>query len=318
MTAELAFIADALVRATPLILTGLAVAIAFRGGVLNIGADGQFLAGAVAAAIVGVTMTPHTKLVALPLALALGACGGGVWALIAAYLRTRFRVLEVISTIMLNFVAAYGVSYLVRGPLQESTHIYPQTEMIAPAAQLPRLMPGTRLHGGIILAILLAIAAWWIIRFTAAGFRLRATGANPFAAQSAGQIDTTRVTTMAFLASGMLAGLAGAIEVCGVTFALYENLSPGYGYTGIAVALLANLNPLWVIPTGLLFGALEGFASALQRNANVPSTVATVIEALLILAVLATSYVRTRRRNRRSGTSTDDTSAVPAPVGSTP
>jgi simple sugar transport system permease protein len=120
---------------------------------------------------------------------------------------------------------------------------------------------------------------------------------------------------MAFLASGMLAGLAGAIEVCGVTFALYENLSPGYGYTGIAVALLANLNPLWVIPTGLLFGALEGFASALQRNANIPSTVATVIEALLILAVLATSYVRTRRRNRRSGTSTDDTGAVPISVG---
>lgn len=305
MTADLALLADVLVRATPLILTGLAVAVAFRGGVLNIGADGQLLAGATAAAFVGVKIAPFVGIGALPLALLLGTLAGGLWALIAAYLRTRFHVLEVISTIMLNFVAAYAVSYLVRGPLQEPTHIYPQTDSISAAAQLPRLLPGTRLHWGILIALLIAVTTWIIFRYTAAGFRLRATGANPNAAASAGRIATTRVTTWAFINSGMIAGLAGAIEVCGVTFALYENLSPGYGYTGIAVALLADLNPLGVVVTGILFGALESGASALQRDANIPSTVATVLEATVILLVMAMSYVRLVRRNQ--GTSYEET-----------
>jgi simple sugar transport system permease protein len=298
MTADLALLADVLVRATPLILTGLAVAVAFRGGVLNIGADGQLLAGATAAAFVGVKIASFVGIGALPLALVLGTLAGGLWALIAAYLRTRFHVLEVISTIMLNFIAAYAVSYLVRGPLQEPTHIYPQTDSISTAAQLPRLLPGTRLHWGILIALLIAVTTWIIFRYTAAGFRLRATGANPYAAASAGRIATTRVTTWAFINSGMIAGLAGAIEVCGVTFALYENLSPGYGYTGIAVALLADLNPLGVVVTGILFGALESGASALQRDANIPSTVATVLEATVILLVMAMSYVRLVRRSQ--------------------
>jgi len=297
MTAHLTLLADILVRATPLILTGLAVAVAFRGGVLNIGADGQLLVGATAAAWVGIVLTPTVGVIALPLALLLGAVAGGLWAFVAAYLRTRFHVLEVISTIMLNFVAVYVVSYLVRGPLQEPTHIYPQTDTIPSAAQLPRLLTSTRLHWGFILAIVLAVGIWWIIRYTAAGFRLRATGANPYAAASAGRIAIRQVTTKAFIASGMLAGLAGAIEVCGVTFALYENLSPGYGYTGIAVALLADLNPLGVIVSGILFGALESGASALQRDANVPATMATVLEATLILLVMAGAYIRARRKN---------------------
>jgi len=297
MTAHLTLLADILVRATPLILTGLAVAVAFRGGVLNIGADGQLLVGATAAAWVGIVLTPTVGVIALPLALLLGAVAGGLWAFVAAYLRTRFHVLEVISTIMLNFVAVYVVSYLVRGPLQEPTHIYPQTDTIPSAAQLSRLLTSTRLHWGFILAIVLAVGIWWIIRYTAAGFRLRATGANPYAAASAGRIAIRQVTTKAFIASGMLAGLAGAIEVCGVTFALYENLSPGYGYTGIAVALLADLNPLGVIVSGILFGALESGASALQRDANVPATMATVLEATLILLVMAGAYIRARRKN---------------------
>jgi len=300
MTAQFALLADILVRATPLILTGLAVAIAFRGGVLNIGADGQLLAGATAAAFVGVKLGTSLGLFALPAALLLGTVAGGVWAWIAAYLRLRFQVLEVISTIMLNFVAMYAVSYVVRGPLQEPLHIYPQTDTIAISAQLPRLLAGTRLHWGIVLAVLLAVIAWGVLRFTAMGFRLRATGSNPYAAASAGLIATTRVSGWAFFNSGMLAGLAGAIEVCGVTFALYENLSPGYGYTGIAVALLANLNPLGVVLAGILFGALESGASALQRDANIPSTVATVLEAALILIVIAVGHLRPTRRVRES------------------
>ena len=297
MTGEtLALVSDVLVRATPLALTGLAVAIAFRGGVWNIGADGQFLAGATLAAWIGVMLgVTHA---ALPLALLAGAAAGAVWAGIAGILRSRFGVLEVISTIMLNFVAAFGVSYLVRGPLQEPTHVYPQTSSIGTAAELPVLVPGTRIHAGVLIALALAMAAWWAMRHTAAGFRLRATGANPFAARSAGLVNAERVTMRAFLLSGALAGLAGAVEVCGVTYALYENLSPGYGYTAIAVALLARLNPIGTFIAAILFGALEVAASALQREAAIPSTTATVVEAAVILTVITVADWRARRVER--------------------
>jgi ABC-type uncharacterized transport system permease subunit len=290
-----AFGSGTLVRATPLILTGLAVAVAFRAGVFNIGAEGQFLIGAVAQAVIALTLHALPAVVLLPAALVAGAAAGAAWAWIAAMLRTRFHVLEVISTIMLNFVALYLVSYLVRGPLQEPTHIYPQTSSIVDAARLPRFGAATRLHYGFAIAVLACIAAWWAIKYTASGFRLRAVGANPNAARSAGLIDANRTTTRAFLASGALAGLAGAIEVAGVTFALYENISPGYGFTAIAVALLARLNPAAVIVTGIVFGALESGAAAMQRDAGVPSVVVSVVEALIILALVAIDRVRTRR-----------------------
>jgi general nucleoside transport system permease protein len=274
-----------LVRATPLILTGLAVAIAFRASVWNIGAEGQLLAGATATAAFGVATKSSLGPAALPLALLLGAAAGAFWAGIAAWLRRQFGVLEVISTIMLNFLALDGVGWLVRGPLQEPSHIYPQTSMLATTFDLPRL-GATRLHAGFLLAVIAAIIAGWVLRQTAPGFRLRATGANPFAAASAGQIDVARTTTRAFLVSGALAGLAGAIEVTGVTHALYEDLSPGYGYTAIAVALLAGLEPYAVIASGILFGALEAGAAAMQRDAGVPSVVVSVVEATLILVFL--------------------------------
>ena len=286
---EYAFASGTLVRAVPLILAGLAVSLAFQAGILNIGAEGQLMAGATGAAAAGVMWGQELGRLALVPMLVAGATLGALWAGIAAQLKRRFGVLEVISTIMLNFVALHAVSYLVRGPLQEPTHIYPQTTDLVEAARLPRLWAGTRLHAGFLLALGLAVSLWWWLRSTAAGFRLRATGHNPFAAQSAGMIDTGRVTTAAFLASGALAGLAGAVEVSGVTFVLYENLSPGYGYTAIAVALLARLRPLLVIVTGVLFGALESGAAAMQRDANVPSVLVSVIEALLILCALAVS-----------------------------
>lgn len=275
-----------LVRAIPLMLTGLSVAVAFRAGVLNIGAEGQLLAGAAAAASVSMLPVVGASYVSSPLALAAGALAGGAWAAIAALLRVRFRVLEVISTILLNFVALYLVGYLVHGPLQEPSHIYPQSKAIALAAQLPRLLPSSRLHAGFLIALAAAAAAWWILKYTAAGFRLRAVGANPDASRSAGMIDVPRTTTRAFVVSGALAGLAGAIELTGVTFALYENISPGYGYTGIAVALLARLHPLAVIASSVVFGGLEAGATAMQRDAGVPSVVVSVIEAIIVLGLI--------------------------------
>ena len=174
----------------------------------------------------------------------------------------------------------------MRGPLQEPLHIYPQSSSIAAVARLPRILPASRLHVGFLIAILVAAASWWIVRFTAAGFRLRAIGANPDAARIAGEIDVAGVATRVFVISGAIAGLAGAIEVTGVTFALYENISPGYGYTGIAVALLARLDAGGVIASGLLFGALEAGASAMQRDAGVPAVVVSIIEAIIVLGLI--------------------------------
>jgi len=281
-----------LVRATPLILTGLAVAIAFRAGVFNIGAEGQFLLGAVGATVVALEARSLPAWIGIPAILLAGIVAGAAWSWIAAVLRLRYQVLEVISTIMLNFVAANFVSYLVRGPLQEPTHIYPQTSTFPASAQLPRFGTATRLHVGFVIAVAACITGWWVIRYTSGGFRLRVVGANPFAARSAGQIDVDRVTMRAFLASGALAGLAGAIEVSGVTYALYDNISPGYGFTAIAVALLARLDAAAVIATGILFGALAAGASAMQRDAGVPSVVVSVVEAGIILALVAVQRTR--------------------------
>ncbi len=286
-----------LVRAVPLILAGLAVAIAFRAGVFNIGAEGQLLAGAAAGAAVAgpLTAAGMPALITLPLTIVTGAVAGGCWAGIAAWLRARFGVLEVISTILLNFVALNLVGFLVRGPLQEPTRIYPQTEALGAAARLPMMIPGTRLHWGAAIALGCALLLWRYLRDTAGGFRLKATGANPFAAASAGRIDVSAVSTRAFLLSGALAGTAGVVELTGVTYALYENLSPGYGYTAIAVALLARLHPLGVIAAGVLFGALDVGASAMQRDAGVPSVIVYTITAIAILGVVAASRPMVRR-----------------------
>jgi len=284
-----------LVRATPLILTGLAVAIAFKGGILNIGAEGQLLAGATAGATVALVAGTSLGAGALLLALVASAAGGAAWAAIPAWLRRRFGVLEVISTIMMNFIALYGVGYLVRGPLQEPTRIYPQSSALPAATQLPILVPGTRLHVGFALAVIAALVAWYVVRQLAAGFRLRVVGANPDAAASAARIDVPAVTMRAFLLSGAIAGLAGGVELTGVTYALYENLSPGYGYTAIAVALLAGLHPGLVLVSGIFLGALEAGAAAMQREAGVPLVLVSVVEALIILALVGARAVLARR-----------------------
>jgi len=288
-----------LVRTIPLMFTGAAVAVAFRAGVFNIGAEGQLLMGAAGATAVALTaqLQQWPSVIVILLALIVAAGAGAVWAGVAAALRNRFGVLEVISTIMLNFVALYTISYLVRGPLQEPTHVYPQSAEIADRLHLPRLAGAGRLHAGLLLAVLLIAVLGWAIRHTAIGFRLIATGENPAAAESAGGIDVSRVTTRAFMCSGALAGLAGGVEVLGVTFALYENISPGYGYTAIAVALLAGLDPWRVAVSALLFGALEAGAGAMQRDAGVPASLVSVIEALLIVIIVAAQAIRLRRRS---------------------
>jgi simple sugar transport system permease protein len=276
-----------LVRAVPLILTGLAVTLAFRAGVWNIGGEGQLYAGAVLATAAGLAGAALPVVVQLPLVLFAAAVGGALWAAGPAWLRTRLGVGEVMTTLLLNFVALYLASWMVRGPLQESRGVFPQSDPITEGARLPPLFAGTRLHWGFVLAVALAFSLWWVLTRTVVGFRLRAVGGSPEAARVSGRIAVGPVALGTFIASGAIAGLAGGVEVAGVTYALYEGLSPGHGYTAIAVALLAGLNPLGVLGAGALFGALEGGAGAMQRMAGVPAAWVRGVEALVILSVLA-------------------------------
>jgi len=291
------FTSATLVRSIPLIILGLGIALAFRAGAFNIGAEGQFYAGAIAATWIGL----HAGALPAPLALAAAGAGaalaGAAWVVLPVVLRLRYGVTEVISTLVLNFVAESLVSLMVQGPLQESQGIYPQSDMIAPAARLP-LAPGTRLHAGILLALAGAGALWYVFTRTLWGFRLRAVGAGPRAAEVSGRIDATRMAALALLGSGAIAGLAGGVEVTGVSYALFQNLSPGYGFTAIAVALLARLHPVGVVAAGVLFGALEAGAGAMQRDAGVPAVAVYVVEAVVIVVVI---LAEAGRRSRRAG-----------------
>ena len=282
-----ALLSITLVRSVPLILTGLAVALAFRAGVWNIGAEGQLYAGAIAAVWVGLTFGGLPAPLLVPCVLGAAALAGALWAAIPTFMKLRLGVGEVITTILMNFVGIYVAAYAVHGPLQEERGVFPQTEQIAEGAHLPLLIGGTRLHIGFALALALAAALALVFRRSRLGFEIRAVGASADAARVSGRIDPRRVVLLSFLGSGAIAGLAGGVEVAGVTHALSEGLSPGWGYTAIAVALLARLDPLAVIVTGLLFGVLGAGAGAMQRDAGIPAVWVGVVEALIILAVLA-------------------------------
>ncbi|MCX6365520.1 MAG: ABC transporter permease [Armatimonadetes bacterium] len=285
-------LANTLVQTTPLLLTGLGVGLAFKGKLFNIGAEGQFLLGAVFAIWAGTQKLPAPLL--LPLALAAGALGGALWAGLAAALKLWRGVQEVLSTLLLNFVAIQLVAWMVRGPLQEAVKQYPQSDKLAISSRLAFLWPGTQLHQGFLIALVLAVLIWAYLAKTASGFALRAVGAGAEAAEAAG-ISVAKTTWGTFLLSGALSGLAGAIQICGVTYFLADPYSKGYGYTAIAVALLANLSPLWTILTALFFGALTAGATEVQ-SAGVSSVVIQVLQAVTLLTVLAYGWLRERGR----------------------
>ncbi|MBX3025428.1 ABC transporter permease [bacterium] len=274
------------VRACPLLLTGLAVAIAFRAGIWNIGAEGQLLAGAVVVAWLGSRIGDWPPLVASATALTAAALGGAAWAGVAGVLRTARGIDEVISTIMLNFIALGLVGWLVHGPLMEAAGAYPQTDAVAAAVRLPRLFAGYRVHAGLGLALLAAAGAAVLLFRTVLGFEMRAAGLNLLAARLAG-LRTTGALLSALALSGALAGLAGGIEVSAVTFRLYDNFSPGYGFTAIAVALLGRLHPLGVVAAAVFFAALDVGSSAMQSAAGVSAVLVSAVQAIVILSLLA-------------------------------
>lgn len=269
-----------LLKSVPLLLTGLSVVIAFRAGAWNIGAEGQFIAGGIAALIAA----PYGSIAALVAA----SIAGALWASVASAMRLWRNAPEVLTTILLNFIAIHLLGWCVNGPLRETSARYPQSDPAATA--LPVI---GSVHTGFALALLIAIAGWWLLYRTTEGLRLRATGFNPDAARYAG-INVAAQLVRAMAISGAIAGIAGGIELLGVTHRLFERFAAGYGYSGIAVALLGQLDPLASIAAALFFAALSTGAGELQRSAGISSTIAVFGQAVVILVLVAFTYRRVR------------------------
>ncbi len=288
-------LSETLVKSTPYLMTGLSVVIAFRCGIWNIGAEGQFLVGALAASFVGTkvaVMLPNTAWVAVPLCFAVAVCAGCIWGVIPAILKITRGVNEVISTIMFNYIALYFVSLMIDGgPLQETSRTGPQSDPIVSWAHLPILIDSQRLHFGIVIAMSLAVVLTFVLFRTTYGFQLRAVGAGAAAAEAAG-ISISQNTVRVFCLSGMLAAIGGAIELMALAPRLTHSFSPGYGYTAIAVALLARLHPLLTIVSALLFGALAEGSFAMESEVGISRQVTWMMQAIILLFVIGFGTLR--------------------------
>ncbi|MCZ7545481.1 MAG: ABC transporter permease [Anaerolineae bacterium] len=278
--------AETMVKACPLLLAGLGVTVAFRARFWNIGAEGQIYAGGIMAAVVGIYITGLPAVVHLPLTVLAGAVGGALWGLVPGYLKARLKVNEVITTLMLNYVIILLAGYLIHGPMRDRASGITISPQLLQTAWLPTVIPRTRFHAGILLALALAVVVYWLLERTVLGFQIRTVGENERAARVAGvRVGRTIILTM--IVSGALAGLAGAAEVAGLQHRLVDEFSPGYGFLAVAVALLGNLHPIGVVFASVLFAALLNGADAMQRAASVPVPVIFVIEGLVIVLVSA-------------------------------
>jgi simple sugar transport system permease protein len=278
-------LAETLLKAIPLTLAGIGVSVAFRAGVFNVGAEGQLYIGAMTSAWVGLLLGDQPWYVVLPTMMIAAMLAGALWAGIAGILKTTLGASELINTIMLNYIAIFFVGYLLHGPLQEPNSPLGQTARLGEAARLPRILEGTRLHAGIIIAIIAVVIVYVLLWRTVWGFQIRASGHNPEAAQSAG-ISAKWVILSSLLVSGALAGLAGFTEVAGIQRRMIENISPGYGYTAIVVALLGRTNPPAVFIAAILFAGLQVGASTMESAIGVPSAIATIIQYLIVLLII--------------------------------
>jgi simple sugar transport system permease protein len=285
-------ISESLLAATPLIFTGLAVALGFRAGLFNIGAEGQLYLGAIFATWVGFAITGLPLFIHLPLAIAAGFLGGALWGFIPGILKARTGAHEVIVTIMLNYVAYRLLDWILRQPFyQRPDRSDPISPVVEPSAVIPPIIDGLRLHWGFALALVAAAVVSWLLFRSTLGFEFRAVGLNPSAARYAGMsISRTLVLVMAI--SGGLAGLAGTTEILGVNKALTPGFSPGYGFDGIAVALLGGSSPLGVVLAAILFGVLRAGATPMQSATGIPIDLVVVIQALVIMFVAAPRLIR--------------------------
>ncbi|MCF8479376.1 MAG: ABC transporter permease [Rhodospirillum sp.] len=288
---------ETLTRATPLIFTGLAVAVAFHAKLWNIGAEAQLYIGGVVTAVLGTGALPLPGPLLVPLIALCAMVAGALLLLGPAVLKTRFGVDEVVTTLLLNFIVLLFVSLLLEGPLKDPMGMgWPQSAALVGEARLPRLIHGKRLHLGFVIALVAALAVWVILRKTALGYEMRAVGNNIQAARFAG-IPVNRVLMKTALLSGGLAALAGFSEVAGLKGNLSLDLSPGFGYTGIVVAMLALLHPLGVVVSAIFVAGIFVGADAMSRAAGVPSYIAQVMVATALLTMV-TAIMLTRYRIR--------------------
>jgi ABC-type uncharacterized transport system permease subunit len=285
-------ISETLVASTPYILLGLGVALGFRCGLFNIGAEGQFFIGALFSAVAGFGFQGLPAIIHLPLALTCGIIGGAIWGGIPGWLKARFGAHEVINTIMMNYAAVALVDYLVKNVFRDSNASLDRTPFIAESAKLPRLMGADyRIHAGLILALVLSFLLYWFLKRTRKGFEIRTVGLNPEAARYAG-MNPGRLTVIAMAMSGGLAGLAGSVEVLGLNHNLPAAFSSGYGFDAIAVALLARSNPIAVIPAALLWGGLRNGAGLMQLRSGISLDMINVIQALVLVFIAADPVIR--------------------------
>ncbi|HHY09099.1 MAG TPA: ABC transporter permease [Firmicutes bacterium] len=286
---------ETLVYVNPLIFTGLSVAVAYRAGLFNIGAEGQIIVGMLVSAFIGYKFAGLPRLLHLPLTLIGGMAGGALWAAVPGYLKAKFGVHEVVNSIMMNYVALHLSHYLVTGPLQDPNTTLPYSPDIAPSARLWRFLghfgEQYRVNTGILIAIAAAVFVYWLLYKTTTGYEIRSVGFNPDASGYAG-MDTSAAMAKAMLVSGGLAGLAGAVQVMGIQFKFLDLFGfEGWGFDGIAVALVAKNNPLGILATSFLFGTLHRGSQTMQAMAGVPKETIGIVQAIIIFVVAAEGLI---------------------------
>ena len=316
-------IAETLVKATPLLLVALGICIAFRGDVINIGGEGQMIIGALMATWVGLAFTNWPGWVVITMAMVAGFIGGAIWGGIPGLLKAYFNVNEILSTVMMNSIAVYIMNFLLRGPMIDPSQAelaskIPQTARLLEAFRLPRLAP-TRLHLGILIAVILAILVYIVLWRTTLGYRIRAVGQNLHASRYGG-IKVKRYVVLALLLSGAFAGLAGATQVFGVNYRMITDGSAsgftgGAGFNGIVAALFGQLHPILSIPASILFGALLVGANSMQRVVQVPSALVTVLNGLVVVFVVSSEIWRRRRQRRRLAAESPESGTLPGENG---
>jgi ABC-type uncharacterized transport system permease subunit len=296
-------IANTLLAATPLIFTGMATVVAFRAGVFNVGVEGSLYLGAFAAAWAGFTFTDLPGIVIVPLAFVLAGLAGGLWGLIPGYLKARLRVDEVVTTIMLNYVAILFTTYLVNGPFFMPGMANAMSKMVSPQAQLPRLAPPSQLNIAFPIALVCAIGIIVLFQRTTLGYELRTIGANPLFARWSG-MPVGKIILQVMFISGFLGGLAGAGQALGVHYRFVANFSPGFGFDGIAIALLGHSTPAGALLAALFLGALRNGGATMELFTNVPRNLVDILQAIIIFFVaidLSLAWLRFRRRSKAPG-----------------
>ncbi|ESA33780.1 sugar abc transporter permease [Leptolyngbya sp. Heron Island J] len=285
--------ADTLTKTTPLLLVSLGVLVALRAGQFNLGGEGQIYMGGLGSLLIGLALPGLPLIIHLPLALLGGFGFGAAWGAIAGYLKVARGLNEVLTTLLLNYVAQSLISYLVNGPLKAANAPSPFSELVAESARLPAILPKTQAHAGIFLGLILAGVLTLAFALTAWGYRVDAVGQNPVAANYAGiSVNRTILSVMAL--SGGLAGLAGSSEVLGLKYRLFEDFSPGYGFDAVAIALLSRGDPTAVIVTSFFFGILRSGANVMQRSASVPVAIIYAIQGLTVLFVAISLAIEQR------------------------